>query len=175
MDSDEDDDGDVDSKRRSKKSSEYCLGWSHCLTRHSAAVTCLDSLVCDDGIMLLSGSSDSTAQLWRLCRNEPMKSEYDCEENDEEDEDEESYNVDALDRHSHRSTLFCSGGITSLKWAPSNVKVSSGSSSSGSSSSSKRSQQGHAFLVGTLCFESISNQQNHIQEENSIDSLGHNF
>ena len=106
--------------------------------------------------MLLSGSSDATAQLWRLCRNEPMKGEDDVEENDEEDEDSQNkiHTVDALDRHSHRSTLFCSGGITSLKWAPSNVKVSSNSgssasSSASSSSNSKRSQQGHVFLVGT--------------------------
>jgi len=143
-----DEDYDVDSSSKHDQNREFCLGWSHCLSRHSSAVTCLDTLVSEGDVMLLSGSSDATAQLWRLCRNEPMKNEEDYEEKDEEDDNDNNREaaVDALDRHSHRSTLFCSGAITTLKWAPSNVRPSSSSSST---SKEKRSRGGYMFLVGT--------------------------
>lgn len=143
-----------------KRSSEFYLGWSRRLSRHSAAVTCLDTLITDGGadVMLLSGSSDATCQLWRLCRNEPMKNDEEDvmeekegllnEKEDKEFDDDLLPAVDALDRHSHHSTLFCSGAITSLKWAPSNLRISPSSSSKSSSSLQKRSR-GHMFIVGT--------------------------
>eukprot|EP00940_MAST-03C_sp_MAST-3C-sp2_P000096 g96.t1 len=91
---------DRDTKKFASDSSTerpFSVGWSHCLARHADAVTCCDTLISDRDVLLLSGSNDATAQLWRLCNSSTRVSDYEGEDKWSDLDAEDFESIDALE------------------------------------------------------------------------------